>query len=231
MKSIYLFICFSLFIAFGSQAQNATPNLRNPVLDEQFFIVREWISPKEKSLKTVYLFEAWNNGTIYLKNKQTIKGYKLNYDMEKDLIEIETKDGIKVLPGNRVKQFNLEKPGQSDSMQFVNTDAFPVENVYSFGFYEVVNSGPKMQVLKKTDVEIIRANYNLITNSGSKTDKITKKEKVYLAENNKVTLIKGNNFEVFGRKADAVEKYAKTHKLKLKRPEDAVKLVDYYHSI
>ncbi|MBK0401988.1 hypothetical protein I5M27_03265 [Adhaeribacter sp. BT258] len=231
MKIIYLLVCLSFFLAFETQAQQATPNLRNPVLDEQFFIVREWISPKEKSLKTVYLFDTWNKGTIYLKNKQSIKGYKLNYDMEKDLIEIETKEGIKVLPGDRVKQFNLEKPGLSDSMQLVNTDAFPVNNVYNFGFYEIVNGGSKMQLLVKTDVEIIRANYNMITNSGSKTDKIVKKEKIYLAENNKVTLIKANDFEAFGRKAEAVEKYAKTHKLKLKRPEDAAKLVNYYNSI
>ena len=230
MKTIYFFIGFCL-LTFNAMAQQPRAIRAQPVMDPQFYTVQEWIAPKEKSLKTVYLMDSWNLGTIYLKTNQTIKGYKLNYDLENDVVEIETKEGIKLLPGNRVKQFKLRHPAQPDSMEFVNGDAYKFDNIYNIGFYEVLKTGPKMQVFKKTDVEIIRANFNTITNTGSKTDKVTKKEKVYLAKDNKVMLIKGNDFEVFGSKADVMEKYAKENKLKLKNPEDAAKLVTYFNSI
>ena len=230
MKTIQLFIGFFL-LAFAAKAQQPRAIQAQPVMDPQFYTVQEWMLPKEKSLKTIYLMETWNTGTIYLKTNQTIKGYKLNYDLENDVVEIETKDGIKLLPGNRVKQFTLKTPSQPDSLRFLNGDAFKFENIYNIGFYEVLTSGPKMQVFKKTDVEVIRANFNAITNTGSKTDKITKKDKVYLAANNKVFLLKGNDFDIFGSKADAVEKFAKTNKLKMKNPQDVAKMVNYYHSI
>src|SRR5688500_15620975 len=106
MKTINLLVLFILF-SFGAVAQHQRTIMAQPVMDPQFYTVQEWIQPKEPSLKTVYLMETWNRGTIYLKSNQIIKGYKLNYDLENDLIEIETKEGVKLLPGNRVRQFNL----------------------------------------------------------------------------------------------------------------------------
>ena len=230
-----LIFAAALCICAGSQAfaQLGRTEFHNNVVNNAFFTVKEFGNKTGKTTEgTVYLNEKWYLGTIYLKSGHVIKDFAMNYDVEHNMIEVETKDGIKVLPGSNAAKFTIWNGFKTDSLIYVNCDAYSFNNIRHLGFYSVLQQGPKIQLLQRSDIQVLKANYNAITNSGYKNDRIIKKEKVYVAVGKNVTEVKDNDdFNIFGAQQEAIKEYAKTHKLKLKRKEDAAKIIAYYNSI
>ena len=232
MKQLIFAAAFCLFAGSNAFAQLGRTEFHNNVVNNAFYSIKEISGKPGTTEGTVYLNKTWLPGTIYLKSGHVIKDFPLNYDVEHDMIEVETKDGIKVLPGSNAVKFTLWSGFRTDSMLYVNCDAYSFNNIKHLGFYTVLKQGPKLQLLQRTDIQVMKANYNAITNTGTKNNQIIKKEKIYFAADKKVVEVKDkHDFSIFGAQQQAIKEYAKTHKLKLNRKDDAAKLTAYFNSI
>ncbi|MDO1445319.1 hypothetical protein Q0590_03605 [Rhodocytophaga aerolata] len=210
--------------------QTKEPNYRDPVLDRQFGIIAEVKSRPAGVEGTNYLSPEWNTGTIYLKSGDTLNNFPLMYDLDKRTLEIQAKEVIKILPGEKVIAFEWQdKTGRSTS--FVNSEYYTLDGTPLLGVFEVLAAGD-LQLLSRIELERKKSNYNVALDVGSKADKLIKKEKLYVAREKKLTELKGkDDYSIFGDKQAAIQQFAKENKAKLSRKEDALRIIGYYNSL
>jgi hypothetical protein len=222
-----LFACISTILAQAVQTKE--PNYRDPVLDNQFGIVSEVKARPEATQGTYYLDTEWRTGNIYLKSGDTLKNYPLKYDIDKNLIEINTPQHVKTLPGQRAIAF--EWNNGTSSVTFINGEYYTLEGTKLTGFFQVLVAG-NFQLLSKTVLEVKKADYNVALDVGSRADKILKKERLFIARDKQLYELKGKeDLAPFGEKAAAIKTYARENKLKPGKREDAMKLVTYSNTI
>lgn len=178
---------------------------------------------------TVYLNDDWVTGTIYTSSGHVLQDAPLKYDIKNDVMEINTPDGIKTLMGKYIKQFELQEPAQK--AMYVSGSNNDVAAGLHTAFYKVLASARDVKLLSRTELYLQKSNYSPQFDVGSKTDKLVKKENLYLAKGNDLTKLEKDNFIVFGDKADQVKVYAKAKKLKLHKKEDAINILEFYSSL
>lgn len=178
---------------------------------------------------SVYLNDTWSVGTIYTTSGHVLQDAPLKYDIKHDVVEINTPDGIKTLQGRYIRQFEVQEPGQV--ALYVSGNEEEVAAGSHTGFYKVLAKAHDVKLLSRTDLYLQRSNYTPALDVGSKTDKLLKKEKLYLADGNTLTELQKDSYQVFGEKAGRVKAYAKDQKLKLHKKEDAIKLLKYFGSL
>jgi hypothetical protein len=230
-KSIYLFFCIIsiLEVALAQAVQTKEPNYRDPVLDRQFGIIGEVKAKKEATQGSYYISENWNTGTIYLKSGDTLKGYPLKYDIDKNLIEIKTPQQIKALSGNNVIAFEWDDTQRKSF--FLNGEQYTFEGTKLYGFYQILTPG-KVELLSKIFLEIKRADYNVALDVGSRADKIIQREKLFVAKDKQLFELKSREIpKPLSDKALEIKVYLKQNNLKLNKKDDAIRLVNYYNSI
>ena len=191
--------------------------------------------PEGKVIGDSYLDTHWKKSTILLYEKdKLIEGFPLRYDIFLDELEINARNGIKVLKGNKVKSFVWFDSLTTTPSYFVNGKDYKNEdNVSLTGFFQVLSDGSS-PLLKKTNIAIRRADYNVALNVGSPDDKILKKEDFYMLKGSNVIEIpssKKKMLTLFGDKAEVLEKYIKDNALSTTK-EDNLKLIfQHYNSL
>ncbi|QHT65985.1 hypothetical protein GXP67_04525 [Rhodocytophaga rosea] len=221
---------YSQHAILNAQAvQTKEPNYRDPVLDRQANIIAEVKAKPEATQGTYYIDTEWHTGNIYLKSGDTLRNYPLKYDIDKNLIEINTPQNVKVLHGDKAVAFEWNTG--TSTATFINGEYYKVDGTRLVGFFQVLVVG-NFQLLSKTMLEVKKADYNVALDVGSRADKILKKERLFIARDKQLYEIKGkDDLTPFGDKAAAVKSYAKENKLKPNKREDAMKLVLYSNTI
>lgn len=225
----FLFLCLNT-IVWAQAVQTKEANYRDPVLDRQFGIIGEVRARPAGVEGTHYISQEWNTGNIYLKSGDTLKNFPLMYDIDKRTIEINAKEVIKILPSEKVITFEWqEKTGKRAS--FINSEYYTLDGTPLVGIFEILAAG-HVQLLSRIDLDIKKSNYNVALDVGSKSDRIIRKEKLYLSRDKKLLELKGKeDFTLFGDKHEAIKQYVKENKLKPARKEDAIRIINYYNSI
>jgi len=190
------------------------------------------VKDKELTAKgSIYLTDEWTQGTIYTSSGHTLPDVLLNYDLKNNLFEINFENGVKVLSGKYVKQFQVVEPEDTLRSEFVNGEKYKSDENLN-GFLKVLVKGEKAELLKRYELKQVHSNYSAILDVGNKTAEVVKSEKLYIAIGNQLSDINGRNkFNIFGKFEDEVKSYARKHKLKLHREEDAILLVSYFNTI
>lgn len=178
-----------------------------------------------------FFFDDWHSGLIELENGIFIKTDAIKYDLENNRFEIKTKNAVKLLDGDKVKQYQLDK--DQGQLNFINAEYFTINNVPMYGFFQILSDGIT-KLLVRTTVGVKQANYNVAIDMGSKQNEIIKTETLYLFINNQLNEIKKNKkkiLKLFGLKATEIERFSKSEKLSFKVKNDLVKIVNYYNTI
>ncbi|WP_162427376.1 hypothetical protein [Pontibacter pudoricolor] len=190
---------------------------------------------KDKELTTkgsVYLVEEWLQGTIYTSSGHKIPDVPLKYDLKNNLFEIDFPDGIKVLGGQYVKQFEMMEGNDSIRSEFVNASMYNSDGLTNTGFLKVLVKGERAALLKRYELQQVPPNYSATMDVGSKNGAILISEKLYLAVGNLLAELKGrNNYSSFGEFEDEVKSYARKYKLKLHKEEDAISVVNFFNTL
>ncbi|MEJ8758207.1 hypothetical protein WG947_14430 [Pontibacter sp. H259] len=233
-----LAVVIATFFALPAYSQKGEPKLALPpgeyFHNQQFSIVRydnisELSDRVAKATGSVYLNDDWVAGTLYTSSGHVLPNAQLKYDIKHDMMEINTPDGVKVLQGKYIKQFELQEPAQK--ALYVSGSENDVAAGSHTAFYKVLASAKDLKLLSRTELYLQQSNYSPQFDVGSKTDKLVKKEKLYLASGNNLAKLEKGSYTTFGDKADKVKAYAKSKKLKLNKKEDALNIMAYYNSL
>jgi hypothetical protein len=179
-----------------------------------------------------YLEENWFKGSILLyREGDLIEGYMLKYDIEKDLFEIKTSADVKILEGRKAKSFLWQKDSAAAPHYFVNAKDYTKEGVPLTGFFEVLADGP-MPLLKKTDIVIQKANYVKEFDTGSRDDKILKREHYYyLIEHNVNEIPNRKLASLFTDKMIEMDGFIRINGLNPKNESDLQRIFKEYNSL
>jgi hypothetical protein len=188
-----------------------------------------------KVIGDTYLETHWKTANILLYEKeQLIKNYPVRYDIRLDEVEVKSRDGVKVLKGTKIKSFVWIDSVSRVRSYFINAKDFKNEsNVPYTGFFQVLVDG-SLPLLKKTLIEIKKADYNIQMNVGSHDDKILKKTEYYtLIDNQVVELPSGKKklIAMFPDKVEAVEKFIKDSDLTVSREDHLALIFTHYNSL
>jgi len=190
---------------------------------------------RDKGTKgSVYWFDDWHQGAILLANGQKMDQYKVKYDIQSWMLEINTSEGVKILPGARVKEFYLEKTeGEEKAARYhlINLREYFGQNIPSQGFYELLVDGA-YPLVKNFELDILKPNYVPALDAGETQSKIVKKTRYYLIKNKNLVELPSSpkKFAEIIRdiKPEAVE-FMRKNKLKPKNEEDMIKIITFCH--
>jgi hypothetical protein len=190
--------------------------------------------PPGKIIGDTYLSTEWKNSTVFLYDNKTIEGYPTRYDIATNELEFNAKNGVKVLDGNKVKNF-VWIDGQTNQLSyFVNAREFKnSDNVPLIGFFEVLSDG-MLPLLKRTKVLVKKADYNAVLNVGSHDDKILKSDDLYYAKDIHVLKVPSSSKKLtvlFGDKSADVKKFINDNSLSVGKEQDMAKIFEYYNAL
>jgi hypothetical protein len=191
--------------------------------------------PPGKVIGDTYLSTDWKYATVLLyENDKMIEGVPTRYDVATNELEFNAKNGIKVLPGNKIRNFVWVDTQINEPGFFINAREFKnIDNVPLDGFYQVLSDGA-MPLLKRTKITVKKADYNAALSVGSRDDKILKIYELFYAKDNIVYKIPSNAkklVSVFGDKSSEMKKYIDDNSLAAGKEQDLIKIFEYYNSL
>jgi hypothetical protein len=140
------------------------------------------IAYQKRLVGSFYLNDDWAKTDILLNNDSLVlRDINARIDLRNNVLEIKTNKDTLVLPTYRIKSFLFK-----ETAKLYVTENFVKSPTK--GFYQVLVDD-KCTLLSHPDVKITPADFNIITNTGSRDDKIVKKESFYLFADNSLVLL------------------------------------------
>lgn len=188
--------------------------------------------PPGKVIGDSYLDTHWKRSSFMFYNvDKTFDNYKARYDIRTNELEIKTPTEVKVVEGSRVRNFALTDSLNLHTAFYANAKDFTLDGKKQSGFFEVIEDG-KIALLKKTDIEIKKPDYNVALSVGSLDEKILKKDTYYLLKGKELQEVRRKKFfAAFGDQASVVEAYADKNSLSPGDPRELQLIVQYYNSL
>lgn len=181
-----------------------------------------------KTIGSYYLNDNWLIGSIKLTSGEDISDYPLKLDLENNYIEIKTDKGIKVLEGNRIKNFSWFD-GIS-TREFININEVDSKEAHSDGFLQVLEAGDNWSLYKRYSTKLVEGNYIAALDAGNPDNKIVKNEDYLLYNQEQVFELprsKKNFASLITGKEEEVLNYIKENHLNLKDEKDLIKIVKF----
>jgi hypothetical protein len=244
MKFIFVFVAL-LTLCSIAMAQPTTgvlpPNMRASIALDKLssmtpgdLIYGIPLPPKEV-VGDSYLNEEWRSTTLMLYSSDVlIEGFPVKYDMLRDEFEIQSKSGIKVIDGKKVKSFIWIDQISNTADPFINAREFKnEENTPLRGFFNVMVDG-KMPLFKKTEAYIKKADYNASLDVGHRNDRILKREKLFYAVEGKVFEVpsaKKKFLLLFEEQQHEVNDFIKSNDLSLGNESHLKRVFEFYNSM
>lgn len=191
MKNIILALIITMFTYATAEAQRSRSyilaigsNYSGEALN--VFDLRD----KKGTEGSFYWNEEWVDGSIKLVNGKTITDMPLKYDILSNTLEIKIRRDIKVLPGELIEEFVLISMTDVEEEifhRFIRLDLFFDKDVIDRTFFELLQEGKEVSLLRKTNIDVLQPNYVAILDAGTTKAKIIKKEKLMLFDGVRLT--------------------------------------------
>lgn len=181
----------------------------------------------------VYLMPDYRITTFVLyDNDKLIEGFSSKYDIDKNEFDLMTQQGVRVLPGNKVKSLVwLDSLTKQPQYFFNYQDVMNEDGVPYLGFFQLLSDGP-LPLLKKTELIFRKADFNPALNVGSKDHRYIKKPHYYMVKDNIMTALPGRKIPtVFPDHQQEVQQFVKKNSLDLSHEGHLIALFDYYNSL
>jgi len=179
-----------------------------------------------------YLDTKWNAASLFLHNhEKMLEGYLVKYDLKSNMLEIKTKNGIKLLDVKRVKSLVWSDSITRRAHYFANAAEFTENGTPLTGLLEVLAEG-NWPLMKRTTLYEKQPDYVPAFDVGSRDTKIIKRQTFYMVSGN--TLIKiGNKKSLVAQLGDLqqpAEEFIKTNNLDIRREVDLTRLFDFLNA-
>jgi hypothetical protein len=226
----YIFIS-STFSSYG-QVSNAAGQLDITLSDNGAVGAITAFDSRVKSLVgTVFYADDWVSGEVELYNGLIIKNMPINYDIQNNALNLKFSEGIRLLNGESVKNFNINN--DFNQISFINCKEFKNNKLLTSGFYKQLSIG-KVVILEKVYIKTVKSNYNVALGVGDLNDKLVKEYKYFIFTANEVQKLpksKKSRLELFKDQKANIDSYIKKESLSSKKVEDLIIIVDYYNSL
>ncbi len=225
MKRITFIILLFTTISVTAQTELHTDNL---IANAGGGVRVTEIHAKPVSAKgSIYYYDYYLPGGFTLYSGEVFSKATIRYNLKNQVVEMQLTDGT-------VKKVGIGDIAKLDisGIQFVNCAGYKDADAGT-GFFEVIASG-KAKLLKKTDLNLLDANYNAALASGSRAATYVKNTKYFVETDNTVKPFKPRKRKVlklFPSKKAELAAFIKEHKLKVRKEADLAKVFDYYNSL
>lgn len=175
------------------------------------------------------LFDDFKNGQVKTKKFGTLANLQLNYDLSRGEFLFEYNNSIRVMEQQDIENFSLS--GQ-ESVLYANLEDL-TQRVLS-GLGEVVFHEQDIFLIKKDYVNLSEPNYNPQFHTGSKKSVWNRTSITYLImddEPMKLPISKKQIPLIFKDKSSLIQEFVKTNRLKLKKTNDVLKILNYYRAL
>ncbi len=174
-----------------------------------------------------YFDTHWAKSSILLYDGRLIEGQLIRYDIRQNEFEIRLSGQVKVLSGSLVQNVVWVDSLDSSTRYLVNTKDLNWENSKSTGFMELLVEGEN-PLMKRIVIEILKPDYNLALNVGSKDYRIFKKVKYYYVRNATLHEVKKRAvIQEFKEKFPEIESFCKKESISWSKQSDLVQLFSY----
>ncbi len=181
---------------------------------------------------TPYLEDNWLIGNVFLKKGGSITNTPIKYDIQNQQVLFRETERVMLVKLNYVDSFNILM-ASGKYLDFIINRSWILEGKDASGVYEKLTSFGKYGLLKKHEVIIIKANYNVALNAGEKDDRFEKEYKLYFLkkENNELTEVPNSRKKVgFFFNDEKVVDYIKKNKIDVKHESGLIELIEYINS-
>ncbi|NJN41234.1 MAG: hypothetical protein HC811_02305 [Flammeovirgaceae bacterium] len=189
------------------------------------------ISPGEL-IGDTYLNNRWNRASFLLyKDEKLIEGVWTRYDIKGDLFEIQTNMGLKIVDGKNIKSFVWLDSITNGASFFINTRDLKTGKGKIYSFMEVISDG-KLPLLKRTYINIKKADYRPEFDTGSKDDIILKVDEFYVLRDDQLIDLprkKKEIFSLFGDRSVELENFYKVNGLRVNEERSLILLFNEYN--
>lgn len=175
--------------------------------------------------------ELWHDGKLVLVEGDTLKG-QIKYDLQQDLIQYVHSDRrTEAFSARKILFFEIFDTSVRKYRQFF---ALPYTNSTGYKapiFFELLVEG-KLTLLARESIEY--RTYSSPYYLGSYSRQILVNKYFFLDEDGNINDFNGSKadlLDLMGKKADDVEKYMKTNRLRYDDKYDFARIVAYYNSI
>jgi len=179
-----------------------------------------------------YIEDSWQVGDIMLKDRQTLTQTPLKYDLEHNVMEIYTKQGVKILYSDKINQFSWVNTSGL-TQRYVNTDRFSAEDIVLSGFFEIITEG-KFTLVSKNNIEYIEPNYSEMHDAGNINGRYVHSVKLYYIDNNEVYKVPRSKkafLKIFGSQASEISSFIKEEKYGHKDRYHLRKIFEFYNAL
>ncbi len=188
--------------------------------------------PPGSTIGDNYLNKEWNQATFLLyQSEKMIEGYPAKFDIQSDLFEVKTNNGIKILDNSKVKNVVWIDSLTSVPHYFVNGKEYRIEGVPSSGVLEILVDGI-FPLFKKTELLVKEPTYNIAFDVGSRDKKIIQKEIIYYGKDKDLIRVKNKKdvLAAAGSRAAEVEAFVKSNKLNLNKETDIKRVFEFLNA-
>lgn len=189
--------------------------------------------PAGKVINDFYFDTKWNQSSFTLYGvEKNVVGHFVKYDVRNERIEVRTVEGVRTVETAKIKSLAWVDSITRKPFYFVNVNEFKKGEVKFDGLIEVLNEG-KIALLKRTNLIVEKPDYNVALGVGSLDEKLKRQVSYYIARDQKLYKVNGKEslLEMFKPKEKSIEDFIKTQKIKTKREDDLLKVVDFANSL
>lgn len=209
------------------RANNAINQMNNNNMQQGDMIYQVRSSETTELVGDPYFDVHWAKSSILLYDGRLIEGQLIRYDIRQNEFEIRLNGIVKVLSGSLVQNVVWVDSLDSSNKYLVNTKNLNWENSKSTGFMELLVEG-EIPLMKRITLEILKPDYNLALNVGSKDFRIIKRVKYYYVRNSTIYEIKRRDFiDKFKEKFPDIESFCKKQSISWSKQSDLVQLFNY----
>lgn len=176
-----------------------------------------------------FLIENWQQVTIILSHGKKFDRIKGRLDIFNQEAHVMTTEGVEFVIASGIAEMQFVDSASGKKEIFKPGFSTGEEPPANF-FYQVLSEGA-IQLLKLSR-KVISINRNEL--SGEVVKRFDAHEEYYILTQNKLSTLKRNKeflLNLFSAKKEAVEKYVKDQRIKLKSYQDLTKLFNYYNSL
>lgn len=177
-------------------------------------------------------FEYWHEGKIVLLEGDTLKGL-VKYDLQQDLLQFNGRDkSVEAYSARKVLFFEIYDATVHRYRQFFALPYSTPSGYRAPVFFELLAEG-KMTLLAREGLEL-RTYNSMYYYGASYSRQVLVYKYFFLEEDGDIVEFTGNKndlLDLMDKRAEEVEKFIKTNKLKYEDKYDLAKIVTYYNSL
>lgn len=191
-------------------------------------------APAAKVQGDVYLYPEFRITTFQLyENDKVVEGFASRFDLKNNEFDIRTPQGLRVLPGNKVRSMVWVDSLTRQPQYMMNAKNFTsAAGVPHAGFFEILIDGP-MLLMRKTEVVVKEPDFHPALNVGSRDYRIIKKGQLHCARGNEAFAWAGRkqDLAVFEPKVAEIKSFIKLNRLNLQKDDHVRVLVAHYNEL